>query len=170
MLRTTLLLSGAAAVTTLLALFGNDYGTKIEIGNGELYYTDNVEEADAVKLGDYLETEVDYFEGDPRTVQLDRQENSLIVRFCVQDGAWDDSQATLGFTAMEALLSTFVFENENVVVELCDDQMETRYVIEGIEPSLDDVIDAFIPCEKCGSNCPHCQGECKCQNGACQCQ
>ncbi|REK24332.1 MAG: hypothetical protein DWQ41_15015 [Planctomycetota bacterium] len=170
MLRTTLMLSGVAALTALLALFGNDYGTKIEIGSGELYYTDNVEEAEAVKLGDYLETEVEYFSGDPRTVQLDRTGGSLVVRFCVQDGAWDDSQATRGFTAMEALLSTFVFEDENVVVELCDDVMETRYVIEGVEPSPGDLIDTSAPCEKCGSDCPHCQGQCQCRNDMCLCQ
>ncbi len=66
-LTTTLILTVLLAV----GLACSSYGTKLDFNGGELYYTDNVTEADAKKLGDYL-VKSGFFGGRQVTVQLDK--------------------------------------------------------------------------------------------------
>jgi hypothetical protein len=54
----------------LVGLGCNQYGTKLEFNGGELYYTNNVTEAETKKLGEYLVKE-GFFDGVRKTVQLD---------------------------------------------------------------------------------------------------
>src|SRR5215218_9184236 len=85
-------------VTVLMAigLACTGYGTKLDYNNGELYYTDNVTESDAKKLGDYL-VKSGFFNGRKITVQLDKAGSTYQFRMVVMPEKQNDE------TTMELL-------------------------------------------------------------------
>ena len=116
------------AVLLAVGLACTGHGTKLEFNNGELYYTDNVTEADAKKLGEYL-VENGFFGGKKITVQLDKAGATYQFRMVVQPEKHND-EATL------ELLKTFAEEvSENVFsdapteLHVCDDRLQTIRVL-----------------------------------------
>jgi hypothetical protein len=74
------------ALCCLLPILGGcaDRGPKLEFDGSELYYTTNVTEADAKKLGDFLVKE-EFFKGEKKTVQLDKAGKTYHVRWVVSN-------------------------------------------------------------------------------------
>jgi hypothetical protein len=105
-----------------------NYGKKLTFNGGELYYTTQVTEADAKKLGDYLVKEK-FFDGNKKTVQLNKNGETYEFRMVViKDGEkGPDTVAT--FTSVAKELSENVFSGAKVVVHLCDDHLKTLRVI-----------------------------------------
>lgn len=110
---------------------GEDYGTKLSFGeNNELYYTTNVKEEEAKKLGDYLVKE-EFFakDGNSRTVQLNKSGSTYEFRMVVKEGL-DKDQATVDLMkTVAAELSKGVFNGATVDVHLCDDTLKTLRVV-----------------------------------------
>jgi hypothetical protein len=105
-----------------------NYGKKLTFNGGELYYTAQVTEADAKKLGDYLVKEK-FFDGNKKTVQLNKNGETYEFRMVViKDGEkGPDTAAT--FTSVAKELSENVFGGGKVVVHLCDDHLKTLRVV-----------------------------------------
>lgn len=110
---------------------GEDFGTKLNFGeNNELYYTTNVKEEEAKKLGDYLVKE-EFFakDGNSRTVQLNKSGSTYEFRMVVKEGL-DKDQATIDLMkTVGAELSEAVFSGATVDVHLCDDALKTLRVV-----------------------------------------
>ena len=60
-------------------LIYEEYGTLIEFNGTELYYTENVTEDVAIRLGDYLVDE-EFADGSEKTVQLDKRDGTYQFR------------------------------------------------------------------------------------------
>ena len=117
-------------LTVLLAagLGCTGYGTKLEYNNGELYYTDNVTETDAKKLGDYL-VKSGFFGGKKITVQLDKQGATFQFRMVVMPEKQND-ETTLGLLKVFAgEISEEVFDGAPTELHVCDDGFKTLKVL-----------------------------------------
>mgnify|MGYP001627388866 CR=1 FL=1 len=117
---------------TIPALFGlYCCGTESEpvnllrFNNGELYYTENVEEQEALKLGDFLAKENFYFNGDPKSVQLDKDGKGYILRLVVIEGAHQNPANIGPFTSLGIIVSKEVFDRAPVHINLCDKDFNT---------------------------------------------
>ena len=82
-MRRTLLLTLIGCLLTIPMLGCNSLGTKLEFNGGELYYTKNVNEAEARKLGEYLVNEK-FFDGAKKTIQLDKSGDTYLFRAVVK--------------------------------------------------------------------------------------
>jgi hypothetical protein len=129
MARLTLFAGLLAVVATISGC--DTFGTKLTFKKGELYYTQNVDEAQARKLGGFL-VEKKYFTDDKAvTVQLDRQDGTFQVRMVVID----DYKSKTGvypksYRIMAALISQEVFDGRPVEIHLTDDRLRTREVVQ----------------------------------------
>lgn len=108
-----------------MAMAGNSNGERIAFKNGELYYTENVSKEQADSLADYLEELYGDLENQ-KTFQLDRRGDDMIVRMCANSQALETNKLDASFMALEMLIQQTVFTDNNVVVELCDQDLETR--------------------------------------------
>ena len=151
MLRDLILLSVAGFVilvggfTTLLvilvALGGESHGTRLEFNGGEVFYTDAVREAEAQALGEFL-VEGEFFDGSRTSVQLDRRDETVLVRFALTDGTCDDADIQAAYSKLQTQLSLFVFDGGPVEIHLCNEMMDTQYVISAVaENSLPNLVD-----------------------------
>lgn len=124
-----LVLAFAASVTGC-----GGYGEKLQVGSGEVYYTDGATEAEAQKLGDWLK-ENGYFadDGVTRSVQVRKEGDVYQVRFVVQEDAIDQAGTAEIFRALGDLISADVFGGAPVEVHLTDEYMETQHVLEETE-------------------------------------
>lgn len=108
----------------------NNYGKKLKYGKNELYYTPNVTEDQAKKLGDVLEKAGFWSNGDQRkSVQLDKSTDTFLFRMVVQDKFMNDPKfienAKTGITE----LSQNAFNSQPVVMHFCDDHLKTVRII-----------------------------------------
>ncbi len=104
---------------------GNDYGTKIDLGPLELYYTDNVSKEKASTLGSYLEGN-DFSDGEVMSVQLDKKENAFHFNIVVQEGVANNEEYATIFREVLIDLKTNIFPNDNLTLNLCDDSFERQ--------------------------------------------
>ena len=116
-------------ILLLLICSCKNYGKKIMYGKSELYYTTNVTEEQAKKLGDFLQ-ENKAFPTDRRaTFQLDKAKDTFLVRMVVLKDYIDnaDYNKTAQYTIYR--LRKDVFNSDAAVLEFCDDQLKTVKVI-----------------------------------------
>lgn len=118
---------------TIAALFAigsacSNYGTRLEFNGGELYYTQNVTEPEAKKLGDYLVKE-GMFNGTPKTIQLDKSGSTYQVRMVIQAGKENDKEILDGMKIYATDISKDVFANAATEMHLCDDSLKTLKVV-----------------------------------------
>jgi hypothetical protein len=123
-------LGGILAIALLmvvgLACKGN--GTKLEFNGGELYYTDNVTESEAKKLGEYLVKE-GFYDGKPKSVQLDKEGSNYQFRMVVQKEKQNDPQTLDMMKTFGKELSADVFNNAPVEMHVCDETLKTLSVV-----------------------------------------
>jgi hypothetical protein len=117
-------------LTVLLAvgLACSSYGTKLDYNNGELYYTDNVTEADAKKLGDYL-VKSGFFSGKKITVQLDKSGATYQFRMVVLPEKQNDEATLELMKSFAGEISEEVFNDAPTELHICDDQLKTLKVL-----------------------------------------
>jgi hypothetical protein len=118
-------------VLTILLTVGlacSSYGTKLEFNNGELYYTDNVTETDARKLGDYL-VKAGFFDGKKITVQLDKAGSTYQFRMVVVKEKQNDDATMEIMKTFAGEISDKVFNGAPTELHICDDQLKTIRVI-----------------------------------------
>ncbi|KXK55932.1 MAG: hypothetical protein IPM61_12060 [Chlorobi bacterium] len=125
--RATQLLMAMLAMLTIAGC--TNYGTKLEFKKGELYYTENTTEADAKKLGDYLLAQGYFDDTETRTVQLDKKDGTHHVRFVVKEEYQTSPKALELFTPIGAELSKAVFGGAKIVVDICDETLETKQTL-----------------------------------------
>jgi hypothetical protein len=121
-----------AMIILLFSLFiaCTDYGEKLEIDGDEIYYiSENVEKEEAQKLGEFLQS-TEYFTGEGFSVQLDKKDDVYLVRFVVQEEAYEGDDYTDLFRAYGEQISNTVLNGEAVEVHLCDDTLTTKKVID----------------------------------------
>lgn len=117
-------------MTILLAvgLACSNYGTKLEFNGGEVYYTKNSNEADAKKLGDYLVKE-GFFDGKPKTVQLDKSGSTYQVRMVIQKEKQNDQATSDSLKEFSTQISKDVFGNAATEIHICDEELKTIKVV-----------------------------------------
>jgi hypothetical protein len=106
----------------------NNYGKELTFNGGELYYTSQVTEADAKKLGEYLVKEK-FFDGTRKTVQLNKNGGTYEFRMVMIKDGEKAPNTVETFTAVAKELGENVFNGGKVVVHLCDDRLKTLRVI-----------------------------------------
>ncbi len=110
----------------VIAMFS--FGTRLTYNNGELYYTSNVNEAEARKLGEFLAT-LGYFAEKHVTVQLNKSGATYEVRLVVRPGAESDPLTIERMWLLAKSISALVFSDAPVQVHLCDDVLRTLRVV-----------------------------------------
>lgn len=118
----------AIAILTIVSAACSDYGTKLDYNGGDLYYTKNVTEGDAKKLGDYLVKEK-FFDGNPKTVQLDKNGSTYQFRMVVLKDKQNDPATLQLMKTLASELSADVFGNAPTEIHVCDDQLKTLQVV-----------------------------------------
>jgi preprotein translocase subunit SecF len=118
----------AVAVLLVINLACTGYGTKLEFNGGDLYYTNNVTEAEAKKLGAYL-TENGFYDGTPKSVQLDKSGSTYQFRMVVQPEKQNDEATAEILKEFGSQVSSAVFNNAPLEVHICDDQFKTLRVV-----------------------------------------
>ena len=122
---------GGVMVLAILLAFGlacNQYGEKLEYNGGELYYTKNVTEAEAKKLGEYL-VKQEFFDGKEKTIQLDKNGGTYQFRMVVMKEKQDDEASMEIFKAFAEQMSADVFNNAPVELHVCNEKLETLKVV-----------------------------------------
>jgi hypothetical protein len=127
-MKRAILLIIIGCLATVLMLGCNSYGTKLEYGKSELYYTKNVTEAEAKKLGYFLNKQ-GFSEGERKTIQLDKSGDTYQVRMVVGEGKLNDEKFLADIQDDAGATSKYIFDGAKVEVHLCDDKLKTLKVV-----------------------------------------
>ena len=122
---------GGVMVLAILLAFGlacNQYGEKLEFNGGDLYYTKNVTEAEAKKLGEYL-VKQEFFDGKEKTVQLDKEGGTYQFRMVVIKEKRNDDSTLEIFKTFASQISKDVFNDAPVELHVCDENLKTVKVV-----------------------------------------
>ena len=103
------------------------YGEKLEFNGTDVYFTEEVSEAEAQRLGAYL-VETEFADGRSKSVQLSKRDSVYLFRMVVKKGIVEDSTNDVTLTAMTYALSLGVFDGAPVELEACDDVFGTLRV------------------------------------------
>lgn len=96
----------------------------LNYNKNQLFYTNNVTEAQAKKLGDFLETE-GFFKADSRTdVKIDKQEDTYVFSMIIKDEYIDNQEVVDNMKLVSDELSIYVFENSKVKIDLCNSRFK----------------------------------------------
>jgi hypothetical protein len=106
----------------------SNYGKELTFKNGQLFYKTSVTEAEAQKLGEFL-TEIKYFDGAAKSVQLNKKDGTYEIRLVVKDGTRLTDELSKAYKELAAAASTRVFANAPVQVHMCDEHLKTLEVI-----------------------------------------
>ncbi len=106
----------------------NANGTKLDFNGGELFYTSNVTEGDAKKLGDFL-VKQKVFGGNRATVQLDKSGSTFQVRMVITREKQNDAEYEGLLKAFAGQISSEVFNNASTEIHICDDTLKTLKVV-----------------------------------------
>lgn len=109
-----------------------NWGKRLEFNGGELYYTQEVTEEEATRLGEYM-IESGFFDGNEKTVQIARNGTTYEFRMVIKEGL-DQDEEYLWIAGIYALeLSENVFEGNRTDIHLCDEHLQTLQVIAALE-------------------------------------
>lgn len=112
----------------LMLIACTNYGTKLEFNGVELYYTSDVEEAEAKALGEYL-VDSGFADGNEKSVQLNKEGSTYEFRMVVKEGMEKDEEYIEIAKVFAAELSETLFDGEQVDIHLCDDKLKTLRVV-----------------------------------------
>lgn len=129
--RTRIAIAAAVGLLAAFVLFTvvaesryQQHGTMIARNGGELFYTSRVQKAEAERLSDYL-VKCGFFNGDRKSVQIDREGRWYRFRMIVKKGIETDPQNIAVMKAFITDLSRDVFGGLPVEIHLCDDHFNT---------------------------------------------
>ena len=112
----------------LLSGCGGGYGSELKFNGGQLFYTTAVSKDVAEKLGNYL-VKVGVFNGDLKTVQLNKSGSTFEFRMVVKKGMEQDQELIQFFKLFGRELSKDVFNSGQVDIHLCDEHLKTIRVV-----------------------------------------
>lgn len=111
-----------AILCTVLSACGN-YGNELEYGDAILYYTNDIPQGDAIRLGNFLDTEGFFM--DDKTAQLTTRNDTLLVRLIATDPEKEiPGSSAQALDQMSIILTESVFEGDPVVIEVCDQNFQ----------------------------------------------
>ena len=106
------------------------YGTKLDYNGTEVYFTDQVEKADAEKLGDYL-VKSKFADGGEKSIQLTKDEKTknFVFRMVTTKEASESEMYKTVFKLFAKTISDSVFNKQPVDFHVCDNTFNTLKVI-----------------------------------------
>ena len=107
----------------------NNYGKKLQYKKGELYYTKAVNEAEAKKLGEFLQDKKYFTDDKEVTVQVDKSGDIYAVRYAFVEGLENNQDVVNELKAWNREMSQKVFDGKKVETHMCDKHLETKKVI-----------------------------------------
>jgi len=116
------------AVALLRIASCNNYGKKLTFNGGDLFYTSQVTEGEAKKLGDFLVKE-QFFDGAKKTVQLNKTGGTYEFRMVSKAGTDKDQKMVDLAKNFAKQISLEVFNGSDTVIHLCDDHLKTLRVV-----------------------------------------
>lgn len=120
-----------AGVISLIIFNSNIPETRVQYNEDEIYYTANILEKDAEKLGQYfVVTRVFEADGLASSVKLDRERNATyIVSFIVDKQNINNEELLQEMTAFAGYISRDVFSNSKVQINLCNSRFKILKVV-----------------------------------------
>lgn len=112
----------------LLLGCGGGYGSELKFNGGQLFYTTAISKDIAEKLGNYL-VKIGFFNGDLKTVQLNKSGSTFEFRMVVKKGIEQDQELIKSFKLFCRELSDDVFNSAQVDIHLCDEHLKTIRVV-----------------------------------------
>jgi|LakMenE18May11ns_1017448.scaffolds.fasta_scaffold9888481_1 hypothetical protein len=112
----------------LLSGCGGGYGKELKFNGGQLFYTTAISKDIAERLGNYL-VKVGVFNGDLKTVQLNKSGSTFEFRLVVKKGMEQDQEIIQFFKIFCKELSNNVFNSGQVDIHLCDEHLKTIRVV-----------------------------------------
>lgn len=112
----------------LLSGCGGGYGKELKFNGGQLFYTTAISKDIAERLGNYL-VKVGVFNGDLKTVQLNKSGSTFEFRLVVKKGMEQDQEIIQFFKLFCKELSNNVFNSGQVDIHLCDEHLKTIRVV-----------------------------------------
>lgn len=106
----------------------DNYGTKRQYGNIELYYTNEVTVSEANNLANYLIKLGFEDDNERKTVQLVKSGKTYQVRMVVKQGIEQDAEYQSVLKLFATKLSEDIFNGANVEVHACDSKLKTLRV------------------------------------------
>lgn len=119
---------------TILMIFllisgcGGGYGSELKFNGGQLFYTTALSKDSAEKLGNYL-VKIGFFNGDLKTVQINKSGSTFEFRMVVKKGIEQDQELIKSFKLFCKELSDDVFNSAQVDIHLCDEHLKTIRVV-----------------------------------------
>lgn len=104
------------------------YGAEKTYNGVQLFYTDEITEKQADKLGNYL-IESEFANGEFKTVQMTKTGNTYEFRMVVKKGIDKDPEYCELGKLMAGELSENVFDGEKVNLHFCDEYLKTLKVL-----------------------------------------
>jgi len=115
-------------VTLFRVVSCHQRGTKLTFDKSELYYTSQVTEAEAKKVGEVL-AKLGYFKGTPASVQINKSGGVYEFRAVVKKDIEKDPAMVESFREIGKTISEEALNKAKVVVHLCDTNLKTVYVV-----------------------------------------
>jgi len=109
-----------------------DYGTMLEFNSGELYYTENVTEEEAQKLGEFF-VETELFDGVEKTVQLDKINGVYQIRMVTKTEFLDDPEIEACMRVYGKDICNEIFTGAPVEMHMTNDSLETVRVLKVVK-------------------------------------
>jgi len=125
-----------AALAALILAGCQNHGTKLTFKKGEVYYTEQVTEAEATKLGNYLLEQHYFDDAKEKTVQATKAAGTYQVRMVIeQDSLKTHPEYREMFGVFTGMISTAVFAGAPVEIHLCDASLKTVETIPYQKPA-----------------------------------
>jgi len=103
------------------------FGTVVEFGNDEIYYSGEATEDDARKLARVLK-EVEFFGSTGASVQLHASSGQYTISFALEENAWRDIQTVEAFRDIGRTVAASVFSTP-LEIHLCDGYFSAKETI-----------------------------------------
>ena len=115
------------ALTATLLVGCSDYGKEKTFNGVQLFYTTEITDAEADKLGEYL-VESEFADGEEKTVQITKTGSTYDFKMVVKKGLEQDQEYAVVFKQFAADISKNVFNDAQVDLHACDENLETLRV------------------------------------------
>lgn len=106
----------------------NNYGTEKVVNGTQLFYTSEISESLADSIGKFL-VDNKFADGQTKTVQITKNEKTYEFRMVIKKGIDQDPEYIENTKIFGAFMSAQLFNNANVDIHLCDENLETIRVI-----------------------------------------
>ncbi|HQU55392.1 MAG: hypothetical protein KDC59_23235 [Saprospiraceae bacterium] len=114
-------------LSTLFIVACGDLGTEKNYNGTQLFYTSDITDAEADKVGEYLVSS-GFADGQEKTVQLAKTGGTYEFKMVVKKGLEQDQEYATLFKNFAAEMSRDVFGGAQVDLHACDENLETLRV------------------------------------------